>query len=67
MGIRESARLISDLVPTHSDEVTNETRMELARAFRSVDATNAEVTWSDDDVFSEETIEMPNDCEATQL
>ena len=56
----------SDLVPTHSDEVTNVTRMEIARALQSLDVTVTEVTLNDD-VFAEDTIEVPAANEPTLL
>jgi hypothetical protein len=61
MATQRSASLISDVVPTQSDVVTNVTRMELSRALRSLDAAAADVTLNDD-VFLEDTIEAPLAC-----
>ena len=63
MATRRSGSLISDAVPTHCDEVTNVTRIELVRAFRSLVAP-AEATWNDD-VFAEDTVEVPAAAEPT--
>lgn len=65
MATRRSGSLISDAVPTQCDEVTNVTRIELVRAFRSMEAT-AEATWNDD-VFAEDTVEVSAEREPTLL
>lgn len=63
----ESSSLISDEVPTRSDELTHVTRLELARVLQALDMTKDTSTQPTvkDDVFAEDTLELYIDYDPT--